>query len=209
MAQESIRQRFQHRRRACASASAWSAGISPRASSSASTRWRPCSRSSRAGCGKLTFLQVAAPSRSKLPAYQALQQQTVAELERINARFGNAGWQPIVLIGEHQEPAQVFELFRAADFTLVNSLHDGMNLVAKEFVAARDDEDGVLILSTFAGASRELPEALLVNPYDVGETARGHRRGAGHVARGAAQAHAADARARWPSTTCTAGPAAC
>ena len=95
----------------------------------------------------------------------------MAELERINARFGTADWQPIVLIGEHQEPAQVFELFRAADFALVNSLHDGMNLVAKEFVAARDDEDGVLILSTFAGASRELPEALLVNPYDVGETA--------------------------------------
>jgi len=121
--------------------------------------------------GRLTFLQIAAPSRSKLPAYQALQQQTVAELERVNARFATAGWQPIVLIAEHQEPAQVFELFRAADFTLVNSLHDGMNLVAKEFVAARDDEDGVLILSTFAGASRELPEALLVNPYDVGETA--------------------------------------
>jgi trehalose-6-phosphate synthase len=121
--------------------------------------------------GRLTFLQVAAPSRSKLPAYQALQHQTVAELERINARFGTADWQPIVLIGEHQEPAQVFELFRAADFTLVNSLHDGMNLVAKEFVAARDDADGVLILSTFAGASRELPEALLVNPYDVVETA--------------------------------------
>lgn len=121
--------------------------------------------------GRLTFLQVAAPSRSKLPAYQQLQQQTLAELERINARFGTADWKPIVLIAEHQEPVQVFELFRATDFTLVNSLHDGMNLVAKEFVAARDDEDGVLILSTFAGASRELPEALLVNPYDVGETA--------------------------------------
>jgi trehalose-6-phosphate synthase len=121
--------------------------------------------------GRLTFLQVAAPSRSKLPAYQALQKQTVAEMERINARFATPDWQPIVLIGMHQEPAQVFELLRAADFTLVNSLHDGMNLVAKEFVAARDDEDGVLILSTFAGASRELPEALLVNPYDVGETA--------------------------------------
>jgi trehalose 6-phosphate synthase len=121
--------------------------------------------------GKLTFLQVAAPSRSKLPAYQALQQQTLAELERVNGRFATADWQPIVLIAEHQEPPQVFELFRAADFVLVNSLHDGMNLVAKEFVAARDDDDGVLVLSTFAGASRELPEALLVNPYDVGETA--------------------------------------
>jgi trehalose 6-phosphate synthase len=65
----------------------------------------------------------------------------------------------------------VFELYRAADFCLVNSLHDGMNLVAKEFIAARDDEDGVLVLSTFTGAARELVEALLVNPFDVAETA--------------------------------------
>jgi trehalose-6-phosphate synthase len=121
--------------------------------------------------GRLTFLQVAAPSRSKLPAYQALQEQTLRELNRINLRFATGSWQPIVLIDEHQEPARVFELYRAADFCLVNSLHDGMNLVAKEFVAARDDEDGVLILSNFTGASRELVEALLVNPYDVSETA--------------------------------------
>ena len=121
--------------------------------------------------GRLSFLQIAAPSRSTLPAYQALQHQTMAEVGRINDRFATETWKPIVLIGEHQEPAQVFELFRAADFCLVNSLHDGMNLVAKEFVAARDDEDGVLVLSTFAGASRELPEALLVNPFDVSETA--------------------------------------
>jgi trehalose 6-phosphate synthase len=121
--------------------------------------------------GRLTFLQIAAPSRSKLPAYQALQQQTLAELKRINERFAKDSWTPIILIGEHRDPAQVFELYRAADFCLVNSLHDGMNLVAKEFVAAREDEDGVLILSTFAGASRELVEALLVNPFDVSETA--------------------------------------
>jgi trehalose-6-phosphate synthase len=121
--------------------------------------------------GRLTFLQIAAPSRSKLPAYQALQQQTISELQRINDRFATDTWKPIILVAEHTEPAQVFELYRAADFCLVNSLHDGMNLVAKEFVSARDDEDGVLILSTFAGASRELPEALLVNPYDVSETA--------------------------------------
>jgi trehalose 6-phosphate synthase len=121
--------------------------------------------------GRLTFLQIAAPSRSKLPAYQALQLQTSAETKRINAKLSRDDWRPIVLLGEHQEPESVFELYRAADFLLVNSLHDGMNLVAKEFVAARDDEDGVLILSTFAGASRELPEALLINPYDVAETA--------------------------------------
>ncbi len=121
--------------------------------------------------GQVTLLQVAAPSRSKLPAYQSLQDQTVAEVERINAKFGSAVWKPIVLISEHQDPKRVFELYRAVDFCLVNSLHDGMNLVAKEFVASRDDEDGVLILSTFAGASRELIEALLVNPFDVSETA--------------------------------------
>ena len=121
--------------------------------------------------GRLTLLQVAAPTRSKLPAYRQLRKETEDTAVRINARFGTERWKPIVLIAEHQEPMQVFELYRAADFCLVNSLHDGMNLVAKEFVAARDDHDGVLILSTFAGASRELIEALLVNPYDISETA--------------------------------------
>jgi trehalose 6-phosphate synthase len=121
--------------------------------------------------GKISLLQIAAPSRSQLPAYQALQQQTYDAVERINTKFAEGGWRPIVLIDEHQEPLAVFELYRAADFCLVNSLHDGMNLVAKEFVAARDDEDGVLILSTFAGASRELTEAVLINPFDVTETA--------------------------------------
>ncbi len=121
--------------------------------------------------GRITLLQIASPSRGQLPAYQALQAQTYREVQRINAKFGEAGWLPIVLIDEHQGPRSVFELYRAADFCLVNSLHDGMNLVAKEFVAARDDEDGVLILSTFAGASRELTEALLINPFDVNETA--------------------------------------
>jgi trehalose 6-phosphate synthase len=120
---------------------------------------------------RITLLQVAAPTRSKLPAYRQLRQETEETAARINAAYGTDRWKPIVLIGEHQEPTQVFELYRAADFCLVNSLHDGMNLVAKEFVAARDDHDGVLILSTFAGASRELIEALLVNPYDISETA--------------------------------------
>jgi trehalose 6-phosphate synthase/phosphatase len=121
--------------------------------------------------GRISLLQIAAPSRGQLPAYQALQQHTYSEVERINAKFAQGDWRPIVLIDEQQEPLRVFELYRAADFCLVNSLHDGMNLVAKEFVAARDDEDGVLILSTFAGASRELAEALLINPFDVSETA--------------------------------------
>jgi trehalose 6-phosphate synthase len=121
--------------------------------------------------GRISLLQIAAPSRSTLPAYQSLQEQTYSEVDRINTKFGEGSWRPIILIDQHQEPAKVFELYRAADFCLVNSLHDGMNLVAKEFVASRDDEDGVLILSTFAGASRELAEAVLINPFDVNETA--------------------------------------
>ena len=121
--------------------------------------------------GRICLLQIAAPSRGQLPAYRALQQHTYEEVERINNKFAEGSWRPIVLIDEHQEPLRVFELYRAVDFCLVNSLHDGMNLVAKEFVAARDDEDGVLILSTFAGASRELTEAVLINPFDVTETA--------------------------------------
>lgn len=121
--------------------------------------------------GRMTLLQIAAPSRSKLAAYQALRDQTMAEFERINAKFRADDWQPIVLVDTQQTPEAVWELYRAADLCIVNSLHDGMNLVAKEFAASRDDEDGVLILSTFAGASRELLEALLVNPFDVSETA--------------------------------------
>jgi trehalose 6-phosphate synthase len=121
--------------------------------------------------GRVCFLQIASPSRSQLPAYKSLQESTYAEVKRINEKFGFAGWQPIILLDTHQEPRTIFELYRAADFCLVNSLHDGMNLVAKEFVASREDEDGVLILSTFAGASRELTEAVLINPYDVNETA--------------------------------------
>jgi trehalose 6-phosphate synthase len=123
-------------------------------------RWRPSWKR------RLVFVQAAAPTRSKLPAYGALQREAERLAEDINARHGSEGYQPIVLVIRHHEPDEVYELFRAADACIVSSLHDGMNLVAKEFVAARDDEQGVLILSTFAGASRELAEALMVNPYD-------------------------------------------
>jgi trehalose 6-phosphate synthase/phosphatase len=116
--------------------------------------------------GRLTFIQAAAPTRSRLPAYQAIQQETQGVVDAINREFGTETYKPILLLAQHHEPEEVFRLFRAADFCVVSSLHDGMNLVAKEFVAARDDEQGVLILSTFAGASKEMPEALLVNPYD-------------------------------------------
>lgn len=117
--------------------------------------------------GRFSFVQVAAPTRSKLDAYKGIQDESVSVAEEINARFGRDGWKPIELLIRHHEPEEVMELFRAADFCVVTSLHDGMNLVAKEFVASRDDDRGVLVLSTFAGASRELLEALIVNPYDI------------------------------------------
>jgi trehalose 6-phosphate synthase len=87
--------------------------------------------------------------------------------DEINARHGSGDYMPILLLARHHEPAEVFELFRAGDLCIVSSLHDGMNLVAKEFVASRDDDEGVLVLSSFTGASRELSEALIVNPYDA------------------------------------------
>lgn len=121
--------------------------------------------------GRATFLQGVAPTRSKLSAYQSLQNEAIALAQEVNARHAQAGWEPIVLSIRHHEPDEVFEFYRAADFCVVSSLHDGMNLVAKEFAAARDDESGVLILSTFAGASRELNEALIVNPYHTHQMA--------------------------------------
>lgn len=117
--------------------------------------------------GSFAFVQVAAPTRSKLPTYLLLQKEAQALAEEINARHANTDHRPIVLVVRHFEPDEVFELFRAADICIVSSLHDGMNLVAKEFVASRDDEQGVLLLSNFAGASRELSDALIVNPYDA------------------------------------------
>lgn len=117
--------------------------------------------------GKVSLLQVAAPTRRRLAAYRDTQAEAEAMADQVNHRFGTNSWQPILLVARHHEPDEVFALFRAADLCLVSSLHDGMNLVAKEFVAARDDCDGALVLSTFAGASRELREALIVNPYDV------------------------------------------
>ncbi len=116
--------------------------------------------------GRFVFVQAAAPTRSKLPAYAALQAEAQRLAAEINDRHGVNGVAPVRLVIRHHDPTEVFELFRAADVCIVSSLHDGMNLVAKEFVASRDDEQGVLALSTFAGASRELSEALMVNPYD-------------------------------------------
>jgi trehalose-6-phosphate synthase len=121
--------------------------------------------------GRVTFVQIAAPSRGSIGDYRDYAARVRALADEINARFPRAMHPPIMLLAEHHEPEAVYEYHRAADFCFVSSLHDGMNLVAKEFVAARDDEQGVLILSQFAGASRELPEALVVNPYDADQCA--------------------------------------
>jgi trehalose 6-phosphate synthase len=117
--------------------------------------------------GRFTFVQLAAPSRTKIDRYRELNERVEALAGEINARWSTDAYRPIVLLRSHHEPPTVFRYYRAAELCYVSSLHDGMNLVAKEFIAARDDLLGVLVLSQFTGAARELTEALIVNPYDV------------------------------------------
>lgn len=119
--------------------------------------------------GRFTFVQLAAPSRTLIERYRQLNESVEQMAARINERFGQGSYKPIILLKAHHEPPAVFRFYRAADVCYVSSLHDGMNLVAKEFVAAREDERGVLVLSQFTGAARELTEALIVNPYDTDE----------------------------------------
>jgi len=119
--------------------------------------------------GRFTFVQLAAPSRTVIPHYRQLSEDVTRLAARVNDRFGSESYRPVILRRAHHEPPTVFRYYRAADLCYVSSLHDGMNLVAKEFVAARDDEQGVLVLSHFTGAARELTEALSVNPYDLEE----------------------------------------
>ena len=116
---------------------------------------------------RLTMVQIAAPSRTRISSYADLARQVEETVQRINQRYQTAHWRPIVLIDRQCNHEEVGRWYRAADLCLVTSLHDGMNLVAKEYVAARDDEDGMLVLSKFTGAAVELRDALLVNPYDV------------------------------------------
>ncbi|HTZ72528.1 MAG TPA: trehalose-6-phosphate synthase [Candidatus Aquilonibacter sp.] len=114
-----------------------------------------------------TFVQIGAPTRSIIPRYHDFMVEVESEASRINARFASNGWKPIALLTRHHSHKEILPYYRAADLCMVTSLHDGMNLVAKEFVASRDDEQGALILSQFTGAMRELPDALIVNPYDT------------------------------------------
>ena len=118
-------------------------------------------------CGQFSFVQIGAPSRTAIDRYAAFFAEVEMEAERINARFQTGRWKPICLLARHHSHREIAEYYRAADLCLVTSLHDGMNLVAKEFVAARNDQQGVLILSRFTGAARELTDAIIVNPYDI------------------------------------------
>jgi trehalose 6-phosphate synthase len=121
--------------------------------------------------GEFTLVQIGAPSRTHIKRYHDLLAEVEAEAERINWRFQMGKWKPIVFLKRQHSHEEIEPYYRAADLCLVTSLHDGMNLVAKEFVAARADERGVLVLSQFTGAAREFRDALLVNPYDIDRTA--------------------------------------
>jgi trehalose 6-phosphate synthase len=126
--------------------------------------------------GRFVLVQVAEPSRDSLPAYRATRAQLVETSQRVNGRFGTSSYQPIRLLEVHHPPADVYRFYRAADLCYVGSLHDGMNLVAKEFVSARDDERGVLVLSRFTGAAKQLTRALLIDPSALDESACALRR---------------------------------
>jgi trehalose-6-phosphate synthase len=120
---------------------------------------------------RLVFLQIAVPTRDGIARYRQLRAEVRETVRRINAELEDAAWRPIVYLEGHRDRSELVACYQAADFCLVSSLHDGMNLVAKEFVASRKDDDGVLILSRFAGAAQELADALLIDPYDPEDTA--------------------------------------
>lgn len=121
--------------------------------------------------GKFTFVQIGAPSRTLLKSYSDIQSAVEKEAERINSRFKSKNWKPILFLKRHHSHEEIAPFYSSASICMVTSLHDGMNLVAKEFVAQRNHNDGVLILSHFAGASHKLSGAIAVNPYDVEESA--------------------------------------
>ena len=120
--------------------------------------------------GKFTLIQIGAPTRSRIPRYADFQREVEAEANRINERFRRGKWRPIVFLNRQHSHQEVQRYYRAAHLCMVTSLHDGMNLVAKEYVASRQDERGVLILSRFTGAARDLRDAIIVNPYDIQAT---------------------------------------
>src|SRR3989338_5097656 len=125
--------------------------------------------------GKFTFIELGAPSRTHIQKYHDFIAEVEKTVDEINWKLQTKEWKPILFLKAHHSHEEILPFYKAADLCLVTSLHDGMNLVAKEFIATRGDEDGVLILSQFTGASRELKEALIVNPYDIEEVAESIR----------------------------------
>ncbi|HET9276998.1 MAG TPA: trehalose-6-phosphate synthase, partial [Flavitalea sp.] len=121
--------------------------------------------------GKFTFVQIGAPSRSLLKTYSDTISAVEHEATRINWKFKSKSWQPILFLKRHHSHEEIVPYYKAAQFCMVTSLHDGMNLVAKEFIVSRNQNDGVLILSRFAGASQELRGAMIINPYDIEQSA--------------------------------------
>ena len=121
--------------------------------------------------GKVRFVQIGAPSRTRIPSYQALAREIESLVEEINWKYQQGRWSPIIYREAAHRIDEVLAFYRLADVCVASSLHDGMNLVAKEYVAARGDGDGVLVLSRFAGAAAELEHSLQINPYATGETA--------------------------------------
>src|SRR5262245_53313847 len=117
--------------------------------------------------GRFCFVQITVPSRTQIDEYRQVKEQIESLVERINDRFGSDTRRPIHYRYEHLEPPELVVYYRMADFAMVSSLHDGMNLVAKELVASQVERKGVLICSEFAGAAEALDNALLINPYDV------------------------------------------
>ena len=155
--------------------------------------------------GRIVFAQVGVPSRVHIEAYKKLDDEIDALVEEVNWKWGIGAWRPIVYEKRHFNQVEMMALHRLAQFCVVSSLHDGMNLVAKEFVSSRVDEDGVLILSQFSGAARELTDAVLVNPVLRRGALRRDAPGARRCPARSAAAGCAGC-ARWsPRTTSTAG----
>jgi hypothetical protein len=152
--------------------------------------------------GRIRLLQIAVPSREGVKAYRQFREETDTLIGRIHGAFATPSWVPIHHLHHSVSPRELVTLYRAADVMLVTPLRDGMNLVAKEFVASRTDEDGVLVLSEFAGAASEMAEAIHVNPYDIDGTAEAYYR--------ALTMPLAERRARMrsPRTTSTSGSGA-
>jgi alpha,alpha-trehalose-phosphate synthase [UDP-forming] len=117
--------------------------------------------------GKFTFVQIGVPSRTHIEDYQQVVNHIETRCLQVNAKHGNDSWEPIIFLKGQQNFDALIPFYKMADLCIVSSLHDGMNLVAKEFIAASDDNRGVLVLSQFTGAARELEQALLMNPYDT------------------------------------------